>query len=248
MLLKNKVAVITGGTRGIGFEIAHTFLNEGASVVILGSREETVTKALKELKSSFPNAKIKGMHPDLTSFKEMEEAIKEIINEFKVIDILVNNAGVSDDHQFIDYTEELFDKVMNLNVKGIFNPTKAVVPFMIKEKKGVILNTSSIVSRDGSAGGIAYPTSKAAVNGFTLSLARELAPYNIRVNAVAPGVTNTDMVKAVPDEYIKPLIASIPLKRLGTPEDIANMFLYLASDKGSYISGQVYFVDGLVRN
>ena len=136
---------------------------------------------------------------------------------------------------------------MDLNVMGVFNCSKAIHPIMIEQNHGVILNTSSMVSRDAQPSGIAYPTSKFAVNGFTLSLARELAPYNIRVNAVGPGIINTDMVKSLPEEMIKPLIDRIPLKRLGEAEDIANAFCFLASDEASYITGQILYVDGLMR-
>lgn len=248
MLLKDKVAIITGGTRGIGFSTAIEFIKEGAKVIVCGSRKETVDKALETLKKDYPNAIVRGIYPDLTNYKDVEDKFNEVIKEFGKIDILVNNAGVSDKEKFIDYTEEHFDHVMDINVKGVFNCSRAVVPHMIEAKTGVILNTSSMVSRDAMPSGIAYPTSKFAVNGFTLALARELAPLGIRVNAVAPGVTYTDMMRAVPEQYIKPLIDSIPLKRLGEAEDIANAFVFLASDKASYISGQILHVDGLARS
>lgn len=167
--------------------------------------------------------------------------------QYGAIDILVNNAGVSDSAPFTSYTDEIFNKVMDLNIKGMFHCSKAVTDQMISQGHGVILNTSSMVSRYGQPSGIAYPTSKFAVNGFTLSLARELGPKGIRVNAVAPGITETDMMKAVPKEMIDPLIAQIPLRRLGQPEDIANAFVFLASEEASYITGVVLSVDGLAR-
>lgn len=163
------------------------------------------------------------------------------------IDILVNNAGMSESTPFASYTPELFDKTMDLNVKGVFNCAHAAAKWMEKQHSGVILNVSSVVSITGQATGAAYPTSKFAVNGFTLTLARELGPQGIRVNAVAPGITETDMMKAVPKEIIEPLVAQIPLRRLGQPEDIANALVFLALEKASYITGVVLSVDGLAR-
>ena len=160
---------------------------------------------------------------------------------------MVNNAGMSDSTPFSDYTEETFEKVMELNVNGIFNSCKGAAEQMVKQGSGVILNTSSMVSIYGQPSGVAYPTSKFAVNGMTISLARELGPRGIRVNAVAPGITETDMMRAVPKEIIEPMIAQIPLRRLGQPEDIANAFVFLASDEASYITGVVLSVDGLAR-
>lgn len=184
------------------------------------------------------------MH-DLASVKSAFLAVKE---KYGRIDILVNNAGVSESTLLPDYTEELFEQVMNLNLKGVFNCSQAVVDIMIEQQSGVILNTSSMVSLYGQQRGVAYPTSKFAVNGLTLSLARELGPKGIRVNAVAPGVTDTDMIKNIPEKFLAPLIAQIPLRRLGKPEDVANAFVFLASEKASYITGVVLSVDGQARN
>ena len=245
MRLNNKVAIITGGSRGIGFETARTFLREGAAVILCGSREETAQKAVEELRAEFPHAKVEGIWPNLTNYAEVKEAFDRVAKEYGRIDILVNNAGVSESTPFENYTEELFDKVMDLNVKGLYNCTRAVTDAMTAQGAGVILNTSSMVSIYAQPSGMAYPTSKFAVNGMTRALARELGPKGIRVNAVAPGITETDMMKAVPKEVIAPLVARIPLGRLGQPEDIANAFLFLASDEASYISGVVLQVDGL---
>ena len=154
---------------------------------------------------------------------------------------------MSDSTPFSDYTEETFEKVMELNVNGIFNSCKGAAEQMVKQGSGVILNTSSMVSIYGQPSGVAYPTSKFAVNGMTISLARELGPRGIRVNAVAPGITETDMMRAVPKEIIEPMIAQIPLRRLGQPEDIANAFVFLASEEASYITGVVLSVDGMAR-
>ena len=184
----------------------------------------------------------------MANYQSVKEAFDKIENEYGKIDILVNNAGISAQEPFTSYTEEMFDKVMDLNIKAVFNCSRAVVDGMKNRGYGVILNTSSMVSKHGQPSGVAYPTSKFAVNGFTLSLARELGPYGIRVNAVAPGITETDMLKQVPKEVIEPLIKQIPLRRVGTPTDVANAFVFLASDKASYISGIVLSVDGLARS
>ena len=175
------------------------------------------------------------------------QMVEQIVERTGRLDVLVNNAGVSESTPFMDYTEDTFDKVMDLNVKGVFNATRAVVDGMAQRGSGVILNTSSMVSIYGQPSGFAYPASKFAVNGLTVSLARELGPKGIRVNAVAPGITETDMMKAVPKEVIEPMIARIPLRRLGQPEDIANAFAFLASDEASYITGVVLSVDGMAR-
>jgi len=245
-MLKNKVAIITGGTRGIGLEIAKVFKENNAEVIIFGSKKETVDKAIEDLQKE--NIHVKGYYPNLNNYSEIEETIKLIHEEYGHIDILVNNAGISANKKIEDTTSEDFEKIMDLNVNAIFNMTKSVVPYMKENKGGVILNTSSMVSIYGQPGGVGYPASKFAVNGITKSLARELAPSNIRVNAVAPGITNTDMVAALPKEMIEPLIKTIPLGRIGEPRDIANAFLFLASDMASYITGVVLSVDGAARS
>ena len=247
MELEGKVAIVTGGSRGIGFSTVKAFVEQGAAVVLCASRQETADKAVAQLKETYPDAKVEGIWPNLSSLADVQAAFDKVAEKYGRIDILVNNAGVSENTAFSDYTEETFDKVMDLNVKGMFNCSRAVEPVMEKQGSGVILNTSSMVSISGQPSGVAYPTSKFAVNGFTLSLARELGPKGIRVNAVAPGITETDMMKAVPKEVIEPMIARIPLRRLGQPEDIANAFVFLASEKASYISGVVLSVDGLMR-
>ncbi|MBR5311093.1 MAG: 3-oxoacyl-ACP reductase FabG [Oscillospiraceae bacterium] len=247
MRLKDKVAIITGGSRGIGFATADKFIEEGAAVIITASTDESAKKAVSLLKEKYPEAKIKGISPNLASLESVKEAFDDAIKEFGCVDILVNNAGISESTPFMSYTEDTFDKVMDLNVKGVFNATRAVIEYMSERGKGVILSTSSMVSISGQPSGFAYPASKFAVNGLTVSLARELGPKGIRVNAVAPGITETDMMKAVPKEIIEPMIAQIPLRRLGQPEDIANAFVFLASDEASYITGVVLSVDGLAR-
>ena len=248
MLLKDKVAIVTGGTRGIGYAIVKEFLREGAIVVLCGSRPETADKAVKALKAENDDWRVSGISPDLTDYASVKAAFDGVEKQFGRIDVLVNNAGMSAKEPFSTYTEAMFDSVMDLNLKAVYNCCRAVTDGMQARRSGCILNTSSMVSIYGQPSGIAYPTSKFAVNGFTLSLARELGPYGIRVNAVAPGVTNTDMMKAVPKQYIEPLVNSIPLRRIGEPEEVANAFVFLASDKASYITGVVLSVDGLARN
>lgn len=247
ILLENKVAIVTGGSRGIGFATVQAFLQEGATVVLCASRQETADRAIAQLKEADPDARVEAIWPDLADYQSVKAAFDDVAARYGRIDILVNNAGVSESTPITSYTEETFDRVMDLNVKGVFNCVRAVVDGMKAQGSGVILNTSSMVSVYGQPSGVAYPTSKFAVNGLTLSLARELGPAGIRVNAVAPGITLTDMMKAVPEAYIKPLVAQIPLGRLGQPEDIANAFVFLASEKASYISGVVLQVDGLAR-
>ena len=248
MRLQNKVAVITGGSRGIGLATAKAFLREGATVVIAASSQESADKAVAKLKVEFPQSSVGGISPNLASLEEVREAFRYVRENFGCVDILVNNAGVSESTPFTEYTEEAFDKVMDLNVKGVFNATKAAVECMIRKGSGVILSTSSMVSIYGQPSGLAYPASKFAVNGLTLSLARELGPKGIRVNAVAPGITETDMMRSVPKEVIEPMIKQIPLRRLGQPEDIANAFVFLASEEASYITGVVLSVDGMARS
>ena len=247
MRLKDKVAIITGGSRGIGFATAEKFLQEGAKVVVTASSPASADKAVARLKEKYPQAEVSGIAPDLASLESVREAFGKVVESYGQIDILVNNAGVSESTPFTDYTEELFDKVMDLNVKGVFNASRVAVEHMVEKGSGVILNTSSMVSISGQPSGFAYPASKFAVNGLTVSLARELGPKGIRVNAVAPGITETDMMKAVPKEIIDPMIARIPLRRMGQPEDIANAFLFLASQEASYITGVVLSVDGMAR-
>lgn len=247
-MLNDKVAIVTGGTRGIGLATVKKFLDNGAKVILLGSREESVKKAIDGLKSENPNYEVDGDWPNLSDLSSVEESFENIYKKYGKIDILVNNAGMSSMDKIYDYKEEDFKKIMDLNVNAVFNCSRAVVKYMKENNGGVILNTSSMVSIYGQPSGCGYPASKFAVNGLTKSLARELGRDNIRVNAVAPGVTLTDMMKDVPDSVIEPIIKGIPLGRIGQPEDIANAFLFLASDMASYITGVVLSVDGAARS
>ena len=244
MRLKDKVAIITGGSRGIGFATAVKFLKEGATVIIAANSKDSALKAVCKLKEMFPTSVINGISPDLSSLESVKEAYEEVVSEYGRIDIVVNNAGMSESTPFSSYTEETFDKVMDLNVKGVFNSSRVASEYMTEQGHGVILSTSSMVSITGQPSGLAYPTSKFAVNGITVSLARELGPKGIRVNAVAPGIIETDMMKAVPKEVIDPMIARIPLGRLGQPEDIAKGVLFHCSDLASWVTGAALVVDG----
>ena len=247
MRLKDKVAIITGGSRGIGYATADKFLKEGATVILTASSQGSADKAVAQLKEKYPDATVAGISPNLSSLESVRTAFREAASKYGCIDILVNNAGVSESTPFTEYTEETFDKVMDLNVKGVFNATRAASECMIAKGQGVILSTSSMVSIYGQPSGFAYPASKFAVNGLTVSLARELGPKGIRVNAVAPGVINTEMVAALTDQARKTFEGSIPLKRMGEAEDIAYAMLYLASDWASYVTGTVLQVDGGYR-
>ena len=244
MLLEGKIAVVTGGTRGIGYATVKAFLEQGAKVALFGSREETVKIALEKLNEENADYPVIGLHPNLMDPQEVKSAFQTVVDEFGRIDILVNNAGISQRDKIFDYNIEDFEMIMNLNVNAVFICSKEAASLMKNQGGGVILNTSSMVSLYGQPAGAGYPTSKFAVNGMTKSLARELGKDHIRVNAVAPGVIKTDMVAALPDEVIQPIINTIPLRRVGEPEDVANAFVFLASDMASYITGVILSVDG----
>ncbi len=247
-MLKDKVAIVTGGTRGIGYAIVKKYLENGAKVVLFGSRQETVDKALASLKAENDAWEVTGACPNLTDAKEVAAEINRVKDAYGRIDILVNNAGISDSTPTLNCDPEHFEKVIKLNVNAVFNAIQPVTGIMKEQGGGCIISTSSMVSKYGQPGGVAYPSSKFAVNGMTTSLARELGPYNIRVNAVAPGITNTDMVAALPKEVIEPMIGMIPLRRVGEPEDIANACLFLASDLASYVTGEILSVDGAMMS
>lgn len=243
--LKDKVVLVSGGTRGIGYAIVQGFLNNGAKVALLGSRKESVDRALEKLKAENDDYAVVGYYPDLNKEQEIKEMLEKLTKHFhSSVDILVNNAGVSDAKSIFDYDDEHFSKVMNINVDAMFRLTRLCVPQMKEKGKGAVINTSSMVSLYAQGSGSAYPTSKFAVNGMTKALARELGKDGIRVNAVAPGITATDMVKALDQKIVERMAANIPLQRLGEGEDIADAVLFLASDAAAYITGAVLSVDG----
>lgn len=244
--INNKVVIVTGGTRGIGFATVKKFLAHGAKVALCGSKKETVDKALKEINEINPNYEVMGFYPNLLEISEIYDMTNIILEKWGRIDILINNAGVSDNRSIYGQSDEDFSKIMDINVQAVFNCTNVVAKTMKTQKEGVILNTSSVVSLYGQRTGVGYPTSKFAVNGLTKSLARELGKDGIRVNAVAPGIIATDMVAALDKKLIEEIAKNIPLGRVGEAEDIANAFLFLASDMASYISGEILSVDGAV--
>ena len=238
-MLKGKIAIITGGTRGIGYATVKTFLDNGATVILFGSRQETVDKALSQLKECNPDYPVDGMAPNLQNAEEIADAIQSIKEKYGRIDILINNAGISQSAPILDYKPGDFEMAMSINVTALFHTIQPAVAIMKDQGGGVIINTSSMVSISGQPAGVGYPTSK---------FARELGKYNIRVNAVAPGITRTDMVAALPKETIDAMSARIPLQRVGEPQDIANAFLFLASDMASYVTGEILSVDGAMRS
>lgn len=241
-MLTNKTAAVTGGTRGIGLAIVKKYLENGANVVVMGSRKETVDKALAGLTEY--EGRVMGLWPDLCDPEAVAEAFAAAKERFGRLDILANNAGISSRTSLYDYTVEEFGKILDINVKAVFVCSQAAARIMKEQGGGVIINTSSMVAEYGQPAGCGYPAAKFAVNGLTRSLARELAKDHIRVNAVAPGVTRTDMVAALPPEMVERISSGIPLGRVGEPEDIANAFLYLASSQASYVTGVTLRVDG----
>ncbi len=243
-MLTGKAAIVTGGTRGIGYAIVKKLLEEGARVALCGSKESTALDALNKIRTEMPDAEVMAIWPNLTDSSDVAGHFGKVREVFGTVDILANNAGISQSTSIYDYTEDEFDKILDLNIKAVMICSQAAARIMKEEGEGVIINTSSMVSLYGQASGCAYPATKFAVNGLTKSLARELARDGIRVNAVAPGITKTDMVANLPEAMIKPLIAHIPIGRIGEAEDIANAVCFLASDMASYITGAILSVDG----
>ncbi|MDX9727268.1 MAG: 3-oxoacyl-[acyl-carrier-protein] reductase [Bacteroidales bacterium] len=242
-LLEGKTALITGASRGIGKAIALKFASEGASIAITNIVEdETFINTIDELKAH--NANIKGYISNAADFADSQKVAEHIIKDFGKIDILVNNAGITKDTLLMRMTEEQWDAVIAVNLKSVFNLTKAVMQSMLKQKGGSIINMSSVVGVSGNAGQTNYSASKAGIIGFTKSVARELGSRNIRCNAIAPGFILTEMTDNLPPDIKSDWINKIPLKRGGTPDDVANAALFLASDLSSYISGQIIQVCG----
>ncbi len=217
-------------------------MENGANVAIAGSRQESVEKAIADL-SEYAD-RIMGIWPDLCNPEDVAKSFTSVKEKFGSIDILANNAGISSRTSLYDYTLEEFSKIIDVNFKAVFVCSQAAARIMKEQGGGVIINTSSMVGEYGQPSGCGYPATKFAVNGLTKSLARELAKDQIRVNAVAPGITKTDMLAALPQEMVDRISAGIPLGRVGEPVDIANAYLYLASDLASYVTGMVIRVDG----
>jgi 3-oxoacyl-[acyl-carrier protein] reductase len=235
-----KVVLITGGAQGIGKETAKQFLQEGASVVICDYDESAGKSALEE----FNSEKVEFFKVDVTDSAQIEAMVRSTIEKHSRIDILINNAGITLDGFLTKMEESDWEKVISVNLSGVFKCTKAVAPIMLKQGSGVILNASSVVGLYGNIGQTNYAATKAGVIGLTKSWAKEFGPKGIRVNAVAPGFIETGMTAAVPDKVLQIMKEKTPLKKLGKPEDIAAAYLFLASDKASYINGTILSVDG----
>jgi len=242
-LLDGKTVIITGASRGIGNEIARTFAKNGANVAFTYSSSEAPALALEEELSGF-GIKAKAYKSNAANFQESQDLIAAITKEFDSIDVLINNAGITKDNLLMRITEEDFDKVIEVNLKSVFNMTKAVQRTMLKQRKGSIINMSSVVGVKGNAGQTNYAASKAGILGFTKSVALELGSRNIRCNAIAPGFIETEMTEKLDADTVQGWRDSIPLKRGGTPEDVANVCVFLASDMSAYVTGQVLNVDG----
>lgn len=242
-LLEGKTAIITGASKGIGKGIAEVFAKHGANIAFTYLSSVEAAEAFeKELSSS--GVKVKGFRSDASDYASAEELIKNVLEEFDTIDIVVNNAGVTRDNLLMRMSEEDFDKVVQINLKSVFNLTKCVQRTMLKQRSGSIINISSVVGVKGNAGQSNYAASKAGIIGFTKSIALELGSRNIRCNAIAPGFIETEMTGKLDEQTVQGWRDAIPLKRGGTPEDVANACLFLGSDLSAYITGQVLNVDG----
>jgi 3-oxoacyl-[acyl-carrier protein] reductase len=245
-LLEGKTGLVTGGARGIGRAIAIAFAKHGANVAFSDmNADENFQNLEKELNAM--GVKAKGYVSDASNFEASQTLIDDIVKDFGSIDILVNNAGITRDTLLMRMTEEQWDLVMNVNLKSVFNLTKAAQKYMLKQRSGSIINMSSVVGVSGNAGQSNYSASKAGIIGFTKSVARELGSRNIRCNAIAPGFIITEMTHKLPEEVRNEWIKGIPLQRGGTPEDVADVTVFLGSDMSSYVSGQVISVCGAMK-
>lgn len=240
---EKKVALITGGTRGIGKAIAIKFAKNGYNLVLNYVSDRT---NLEDLENEFKkyNVEILFIKTDVSKFEDCENMAKQAIEKFEKIDVLVNNAGITKDCLLVRMTSKDFEKVIDINLKGTFNVTKSIVPYMMKKRTGKIINISSVVGVSGNAGQCNYAASKAGIIGFTKSIAKELASRNILANCVAPGFIDTDMTSVLSDSVKKNINAQIPLKRMGSSEEVANSVYFLAGEENNYITGQVLNVDG----
>ena len=231
MRLRNKVALITGGANGIGFATAKRFDEEGAKVILTDLNANAVKEAASQLKQAEPHVM------NVTDRASIQAVVDEVIAKYQHIDILINNAGITQDARLVKMTEQQFDEVIDVNLKGVFNCTQIIVPHMLEAKKGSIINASSVVGLYGNFGQTNYSASKFGVIGFTKTWAREFGQKGIRVNAVCPGFIATEMVKAMPEDILQGIEKRSWMSRLGSPEEIANVYLFLASDESSYVNG-----------
>ncbi|KIX22837.1 3-ketoacyl-ACP reductase [Flavobacterium sp. 316] len=242
-LLEGKVVIITGASRGIGKGIAEIFAKNGANVAFTYSSSASSAQELENELTSL-GVKAKGYQSNAANFDESQKLVEDVLTDFGTIDILINNAGITKDNLLMRMSEEDFDKVVEINLKSVFNMTKAVQKTMLKNRAGSIINMSSVVGVKGNAGQANYAASKAGMIGFTKSIALELGSRNIRCNAIAPGFIETEMTAKLNEDVVKGWRESIPLKRGGSPEDVANVCVFLASDMSAYVTGQVINVDG----
>lgn len=242
MILKDRVSLITGGARGIGREIALTFAKEGSDIVICDVNQETLEATKKEILGL--GRRTETFLVDVSNLKQVEDMVNKVLDKFQKIDILVNNAGITKDSLIVRMEEEDFDQVIAVNLKGTFNCTKAVSKVMMRQRYGKIVSIASIIGIMGNAGQANYAASKAGIIGLTKSVAKELAPRNVNVNAIAPGFIETDMTARLAEDIKSQMLALIPLNRFGKASDVAQLALFLASDASSYITGQVIQVDG----
>ncbi len=241
--MEGKVAVVTGGSRGIGLEIAEVFLQSGAKVAVLASSADSVAKALAHLQERYASS-VMGVACNVADLEEVTAAMGKIKAELGPIQILVNNAGITRDALFLRMGEDKWDEVISVNLKGVFNCTKAVFRSMVKNRYGRIVNVTSVVGITGNVGQANYAAAKAGVIGFTKTIAREGAPYNILCNAVAPGFITTQMTEKIPEKLVSAIVEQIPLKKFGTPRDVAMAVKFLAAEDNQYITGQILGVDG----
>lgn len=242
---ENKVVFVTGGSRGIGKEVALKYAKEGYNIVINYVSDKTdVIKLKEEIESVNKDICALILKADVTNGNEIEEVVRKAVEEFGKIDVLINNAGITKDNLLMRMSEEEFDKVIEVNLKGTYIVTKIVSKYMMKKRQGSIINMSSVVGVTGNAGQCNYSASKAGIIGFTKSLARELSSRNIRSNAIAPGFIETDMTDVLSDEVKENVHSQIPLKRMGTAKEVSELAYFLGSDASSYITGQVINIDG----
>ncbi len=242
-LLEGKTVLITGANRGIGKSIALKFAENGANIAFSDIQYNEDSKQLEQELAAM-DIKAKGYASDASSFTDSELLITRIMEDFETIDVLINNAGITRDNLLLRMTEQDWDRVINVNLKSVFNLTKAIQKVMIKQRFGSIINMSSVVGVEGNSGQSNYAASKAGIIGFTKSMAQELGSRNIRCNAIAPGYIETEMTAKLPQEFRDKWIQDIPMKRAGTPDDVANLALFLASDLSSYVTGQAITVCG----
>ncbi|MEI0488070.1 3-oxoacyl-[acyl-carrier-protein] reductase [Brachyspira pulli] len=241
--LKNKTAIITGSSRGIGKKIAETLAKEGVNLVITATNFEKASQVAEELKSAY-NVETLALQHDAKSSESCKEVVAKTIEKFNSIDILVNNAGITKDMLVIQMDDNAWNDVISTNLSGAFYMSREAAKNMLRARKGKIINISSVIGKMGNAGQVNYSAAKAGIIGITKSMAKEFAPRNICVNAIAPGFIQTDMTDVLPEDTVKGIMSITPLKRLGTAEDVANLVLFLSSDMSNYITGEVIAVDG----